>query len=97
MCVNVCECVCVCVVCVSSSYRPLTTPDYVFLMQYSPSLIAAAAVCAARTSLAIAPEWPVRLELASGYTLAEVASCVQDMLRCVCVCVCVCERERESA
>ncbi len=42
--------------------------DYRFL-QYSPSLVAAGAVCVARMYLRVSPIWTARLENISHYTM----------------------------
>ena len=61
------------VVCVSLS-------DYTF-MEYSPSMLAAMSVCAARVCLGVVEPWPSQLESISSFSLQSLTPGVEKLLR----------------
>ncbi|KAL5499857.1 hypothetical protein EMCRGX_G011322 [Ephydatia muelleri] len=54
--------------------------DYTF-MEYSPSMLAAMSVCAARVCLGVVEPWPSQLESISSFSLQFLTSGVEKLLR----------------
>lgn len=56
--------------------------DYTF-MEYSPSMLAAMSVCAARVSLGLIEPWPFELELVTSFSLDSIRHGVTKLLKWV--------------
>ncbi|XP_076899276.1 G2/mitotic-specific cyclin S13-7-like [Bidens hawaiensis] len=61
-------------------YAELGVMNYEIIVRYSPSMVAAAAVYAARATLHKSPLWHDTLELHTGFTESQVMDCAKRML-----------------
>lgn len=55
--------------------------DYHFSICYRPSIIAAAAVTAARHCVGVTPHWTAGLQVASNLAYPNILACMQDMIK----------------
>ncbi|XP_076958189.1 G2/mitotic-specific cyclin S13-7-like [Bidens hawaiensis] len=61
-------------------YAELGVMNYEFIIRFSPSMVAAAAVYAARATLNKSPLWQDTLELHTGFTESQVVDCAKRMM-----------------